>query len=32
MLEAKDIKNIKMGNDGTISILEGINPKIQMLY
>jgi len=32
MLEKKDLENIKMGDDGSISILEGINPRVQMLY
>lgn len=32
MLERKELENIKMGNDGSVSILEGINPRIQMLY
>jgi len=32
MLEKKDLENIKMGNDGSVTILEGINPRVQMLY
>ena len=32
MLEKKDLENIKMGDNGSVSILEGINPKVQMMY
>ena len=32
MLEKKDIQEIKMGEDGSITILEGISARLQMLY
>ena len=32
MLEKKDLENIKMGDNGSVSILEGINPRVQMMY
>lgn len=32
MLERKDLENIKMGNDGSVTVLEGINPRVQMMY
>ena len=32
MLEKKDIQNIKIGDGGSITILEGINVRVQMFY
>ena len=32
MLEKKDIQGINMGDDGSITILEGINARVQMFY
>lgn len=32
MLERKELENIKMGDDGSVTILEGINPRVQMTY
>ena len=32
MLEKKDLENIEFGYNGAISIIEGVNPLIQMQY
>ena len=32
MLEKEDLEKIKMGDDGSVSILEGINPRVQIMY
>ena len=32
MLEKKDLENIEFGYNGTISIIEGVNPLVQMQY
>lgn len=32
MLEKKDLENIEFGYNGTISIIEGVNPFVQIQY